>query len=535
MGEVPLAPAVDVPAGAQEDAWRPGPSAAGVRRRRFRADRGARPGARRVHDDAATDEASSSGSSSIRAPCSRKWYGASQRVPECGAESRLVTLKPSRRSSSPRRSGRGVAGVVRRALVERHRQVDHAADAIAARSLTAAQRSLALEAEPDLEAHLEVAHLAVGRCGRGPRRLRTSRCCAASGPRARRRCGSRIDALGGRPDDLADGYTLSVIALFYPKARPGRPKSSRVPRCPGRRRHRLTPYLPRQLVAARGIHEVSLYVHWDGREDRESDLPDFDAFYDHLRTATSCRRPRSRRSATSSPSTSRCSTRATTSSRSTSPAASPARSTPLARRASSSARPRPAARRGDRLAAAPAAALGLVVLAAARGRARGADVERVVARAREARDALKMWFAVDTLEYLRRGGRIGAAQAWLGSALKIKPILTLEARSRRSSACAPPGARSSGWSTTCARAGRRRRRLGRPAHPGARRGRSGSSSAAARSSAPSRLRLRGRPGDRHPRRARACSASAGSRAASAADCGRDRGGRRSAAAAEQPP
>ena len=37
-----------------------------------------------------------------------------------------------------------------------------------------------------------------------------------------------------------------------------------------------------------------------------------------------------------------------------------------------------------------------------------------------------MWFAIDTLEYLRSGGRIGAAQAWLGSALKIKPILTLE-------------------------------------------------------------------------------------------------------------
>ncbi len=36
-----------------------------------------------------------------------------------------------------------------------------------------------------------------------------------------------------------------------------------------------------------------------------------------------------------------------------------------------------------------------------------------------------MWFAVDTLEYLRRGGRIGGAQAYLGSALKIKPILTL--------------------------------------------------------------------------------------------------------------
>jgi DegV family protein with EDD domain len=37
-----------------------------------------------------------------------------------------------------------------------------------------------------------------------------------------------------------------------------------------------------------------------------------------------------------------------------------------------------------------------------------------------------MWFAIDTLEYLRRGGRIGGAQAWLGSALRIKPILTVE-------------------------------------------------------------------------------------------------------------
>ena len=33
---------------------------------------------------------------------------------------------------------------------------------------------------------------------------------------------------------------------------------------------------------------------------------------------------------------------------------------------------------------------------------------------------------VDTLEYLRRGGRIGAARAWIGATLKIKPILTIE-------------------------------------------------------------------------------------------------------------
>ncbi len=41
------------------------------------------------------------------------------------------------------------------------------------------------------------------------------------------------------------------------------------------------------------------------------------------------------------------------------------------------------------------------------------------------RSTLKLWFAIDTLEYLRKGGRIGAAQAFLGSALQIKPILTI--------------------------------------------------------------------------------------------------------------
>jgi DegV family protein with EDD domain len=37
-----------------------------------------------------------------------------------------------------------------------------------------------------------------------------------------------------------------------------------------------------------------------------------------------------------------------------------------------------------------------------------------------------MWFMVDTLEFLKRSGRIGGARAWIGSTLKIKPILTLE-------------------------------------------------------------------------------------------------------------
>ena len=67
------------------------------------------------------------------------------------------------------------------------------------------------------------------------------------------------------------------------------------------------------------------------------------------------------------------------------------------------------------------------MLAAAAAARAGAGTDDVLARAREARAALAIWFCIDTLEYLQRGGRVGRAQAWLGGALKIKPILSLEA------------------------------------------------------------------------------------------------------------
>ena len=70
--------------------------------------------------------------------------------------------------------------------------------------------------------------------------------------------------------------------------------------------------------------------------------------------------------------------------------------------------------------------MGLPVVAASAAAKAGGDAEACLARAKQAREELKMWFAIDTLEYLRRGGRIGGARAWIGSALKIKPILTLE-------------------------------------------------------------------------------------------------------------
>lgn len=66
---------------------------------------------------------------------------------------------------------------------------------------------------------------------------------------------------------------------------------------------------------------------------------------------------------------------------------------------------------------------GFAVLAAARTAAEGADARTVAERAASAAQATSTFFVVDTLEHLRRGGRIGSAAAILGSALAVKPVL----------------------------------------------------------------------------------------------------------------
>jgi DegV family protein with EDD domain len=71
-----------------------------------------------------------------------------------------------------------------------------------------------------------------------------------------------------------------------------------------------------------------------------------------------------------------------------------------------------------------AGGLGCLVLLAADAAAAGASLAGVVEAVRRGREGLDIWFCLDTLEYLRRGGRIGAAQALLGTALQVKPILT---------------------------------------------------------------------------------------------------------------
>ncbi|MDA8435859.1 MAG: DegV family protein [Actinomycetales bacterium] len=72
-----------------------------------------------------------------------------------------------------------------------------------------------------------------------------------------------------------------------------------------------------------------------------------------------------------------------------------------------------------------AMAMGFAVLDGARAAEAGADAETVAAVIRERAAASSALFYVDTLDYLRRGGRIGAAQALLGQALAVKPILEL--------------------------------------------------------------------------------------------------------------
>jgi len=69
---------------------------------------------------------------------------------------------------------------------------------------------------------------------------------------------------------------------------------------------------------------------------------------------------------------------------------------------------------------------GLIVIAAARAAAAGMDAEQIVQLVEGLIPKTKVLFTVETLEYLRRGGRIGGATALLGTALKIKPVLHIK-------------------------------------------------------------------------------------------------------------
>jgi DegV family protein with EDD domain len=71
-------------------------------------------------------------------------------------------------------------------------------------------------------------------------------------------------------------------------------------------------------------------------------------------------------------------------------------------------------------------ALGFIVMKAAQAAKAGASLEKVIEVARSTIPRVDFRAAFNTLEYLRRGGRIGRAQAFLGSLLRINPIITLK-------------------------------------------------------------------------------------------------------------
>ena len=188
-----------------------------------------------------------------------------------------------------------------------------------------------------------------------------------------------------------------------------------------------TSYLPRELLEQHDVHLVSLYVGIEGEQEREADIDDLEGFYERLRSSDQA-------VTTSQPSVGDfiavyepllaegreiVSIHLSSNISGTYESAMQARERLIAE-----------GEGGERIVVCDSrtgcGGMGLMILAAANAVESGASAAEASERAEAAREELKIWFAVDTLDYLRRGGRIGAARAWIGTTLKIKPILTLE-------------------------------------------------------------------------------------------------------------
>src|SRR3954471_15529285 len=188
-----------------------------------------------------------------------------------------------------------------------------------------------------------------------------------------------------------------------------------------------TSYLPRELIQQHDVREVSLYVGLEGDQEREAEITDLHAFYEKLRISDQT-------VTTSQPSVGDfisvyepllaegkeiISIHLSSGISGTCESAMQARERLTAD-----------GKGGERIVVfdsrTGAGGMGLLALTAANAAEKGATAAEAQERVAAAREELKIWFAVDTLDYLRRGGRIGAARAWIGTTLKIKPILTLE-------------------------------------------------------------------------------------------------------------
>jgi DegV family protein with EDD domain len=189
-----------------------------------------------------------------------------------------------------------------------------------------------------------------------------------------------------------------------------------------------TAYLPPGLLAANDIHTVSLYVTLDGEQRRETEISAdaYDDFYARLRASE-------QGATTSQPSVGDFTAVYEPLLAAGREVVSIHISAGISGTTGSAVQARQelidSGSGGDRVhvwdSRSACGGQGLMALVAAQAAAAADDAEQVMAKVEHARARLKMWFAIDTLEYLRRGGRIGAAQALLGSALQVKPILTL--------------------------------------------------------------------------------------------------------------
>ncbi len=187
-----------------------------------------------------------------------------------------------------------------------------------------------------------------------------------------------------------------------------------------------THYLPADVLARHGVHVVSLYVKLGDTLERESEISDLDAFYERLRSASDV-------PTTSQPSVGDflavyeplLAAGHDIVSIHLSGAVSGTHGSALQARDDLAERGL-----GDHVVVldsrSSAAGLGLAAIAAATRAGTGAPLQEVAAHAAAATEQMRIWFCLDTLEYLRRGGRVGGAQAWIGGALKIKPILTVD-------------------------------------------------------------------------------------------------------------
>ena len=188
-----------------------------------------------------------------------------------------------------------------------------------------------------------------------------------------------------------------------------------------------TQYLPQEVLDRHGLSLVSLYVNWDGRSDRESEMAGFDDFYAFLKSGGDL-------PSTSQPSVGDflavyepllergddvVSIHLSGGISGTVRAAEQARDALVERGVDPSRVVVVDSRTG-------CAGHGLMSVAADNAAKSGASAQGAAAAAMKLGERMNILFAVDTLEFLRRGGRIGAAQAFLGSALKIKPILSID-------------------------------------------------------------------------------------------------------------